>query len=185
MNLVKMSVRTGSVLLFIFGVLVVCWLNMAVPPEYVLVFRFPDLFWQIILGWFMMPIYMFLVIAFLLWKYAKGIRPVWFFFGASLTSLFYAVQSLEEIAVLYYWNVGRYLPDIRIEGYSFPAIYTFKLFRSIFFTTFFGILGYSVEILRTSQVVQVVAKALARIIDWIQQQLKKMKKKPTLSNDVL
>jgi len=143
----RMSTTIGIVAYFSFGVSVVMWLNAIMQPEFVLTWLFPNLFLQIIVR--LIPsILLVLVPAYLLWKWSKGIRSTWFFLGASLTSLFYAGQSLVQIAILYYINVGWALPDIVIEGYAFPAIYTFKLFRSIFLATVFSILGYWVEILK-------------------------------------
>jgi hypothetical protein len=137
----------GIVAYFSFGVSVVIWLNVILQPEFVLTWLFPDLFLQIIIR-LISSILLFSIPAYLLLKWLRGIKSTWFFLGASSTSLFYAGLSLVEIAGLYYVNVGWALPDIAIEGYAFPAIYTFKLFRSIFLATFFSILGYWVGILK-------------------------------------
>jgi hypothetical protein len=141
----------GSMLIFVLGAGFVIWFNGTVNPSSLLLFSFPLLFpaivwqvtyWQAILLYFMPSVLLFIFFAYLLFKWFKGIRGTWFFLGASLASIFYAGWSLIEIARLYYANVGWALPNINIEGYSFPAIYTFSLFRSIFFATFFTILGH-------------------------------------------
>lgn len=147
----KVPIRIGTIMgivaYFSFGVSIVIWLNAIMQPEFVLTWLFPSLFLQVIIR--LIPsIVIFLLPAYLLLKWLRGIKSTWFFLGASLTSIFYAGQSLVQIAILYYVNVGWALPDIAIEGYAFPAIYIFKLFRSIFLATFFSIVGYWVEILK-------------------------------------
>jgi hypothetical protein len=57
-------------------------------------------------------------------------------------SILYAGWTLIQVAWLYYANVGWALPDINIDGYSFPAIYIFKLFRSLFLAASFTLLGH-------------------------------------------
>lgn len=141
----KQSV-VGGALLFGLGAVFVIWFNETMSPYAIFLLGFPLLFpatllqptyWEAIL--LLVPSLCLLIISAYLFKRYKW---KWFFLGASLTSLAYAGWSLLQIAGLYYVNVGYALPDISIEGYSFPAIYTFKLFRSIFFATFFTILGY-------------------------------------------
>ncbi len=134
---------------FVLGVSVSIWLNTIMQPEVVLTWLFPDLL-LLTITYLLPSILLFLVSAFLLRWWFKDLKSTWFFFGASLTSLVYAGQNLVQIAILYYVNVGRWLPDINFEGYSFPAIYTFKLFRSIFLVTVFSILGHWAEILKKS-----------------------------------
>ena len=126
---IRIGTIVGIVAYFSFGVSVAIWLNTIMQPEFVLTWLFPDLFLQVIIR--LIPsIVIFLLPAYLLLKWLRGIKSTWFFLGASLTSIFYAGQSLVQIAILYYVHVGWALPDIAIEGYAFPAIYTFKLFRS-------------------------------------------------------
>lgn len=176
-----MSIRMqiiSSLILFVFGILFVIWLNVAIPPEAIMVFLFPYTFLPIIIEFFVIPLFSFLFIAYLFWRRVKGVRSVWFFLGASLTSLVYAGQSMVQIAILYYLNVGKWLP-LQIEGYSFPAIYTFKLFRSVFFTTFFSIVGYSLDVLNRSDIVT-QTRLVLKVITWIHQQLKKRQKSSNL-----
>jgi len=165
-----MSIRTkivfGSLIFFIFGILIVLWLNVAVPPAAVMVFLFPYTFMPIIIWYFMVPVSSFLVIVYLIGRFFKDVRSVWFFLGATLMSLVFAGQSLEQISILYYLNVGRWLP-LQVEGYSFPAIYTFSVFKSIFFTTFFAILGYLDSIEPLSK----IAVAFSRFRDKKQKRL--------------
>lgn len=144
------GLTVGIVCYFFLGALVVVWLNAIMQPEFVLSWLFPDIFWQIAIR--LLPsIGLLLFCGLLLLRWLKGIKSTWFFLGASLTSIFYAVQSLVQIAILYYANVGQYLPDIQVEGYSYPAIFTFNLFRSIFLATLFSILGYWIDILKRKE----------------------------------
>lgn len=118
-------------------------------PEFIIVLLFPQLFSLIIIEWFVIPASLFSVAAFLIIKYVGNHKSTWFFLGASSMSLFYAGQSLIQIAIHYYINVGQF--PFPVEGYSYPAIYMFKLFRSIFLASFFGILGYWIEILKSEK----------------------------------
>ena len=68
-------------------------------------------------------------------KVFKGDKSSWFFLGASFISIVYAGYSLVQIAYLYVENVGRF--PFNVEGYVFPAVYIFKLFRATFFATAF------------------------------------------------
>jgi len=137
-----------NILIFVLGAWFVIWLNEIISPDFVLVFGFPflfpQMFWRSIAAWYvillaLVPSFCLLVIfAYVL----KGFKGTLFFIGGSLASILYAGWGLIQIAWLYYTNVGWALPDINIEGYSFPAIYIFKLFRSIFLATFFTLLGH-------------------------------------------
>lgn len=143
----RIGIIIGSVAYYSYGMIIVIWLNAIFQPQFILTWLFPDLFWQVVIR--LIPsIFLISVPAYALLKWFRGIKSSWFFLGASLTSLYFAIVSLIEIAGLYYVNVGWALPDIAIEGYAFPAIYTFKLFKSIFLATFFGVLGYLIETLR-------------------------------------
>src|SRR5208337_5199234 len=106
----RVQIVFGSLILFVFGILIAVWINEAVPPEVILVFLYPYTFLSIIIEYFVVPVFLYLVIVYLVWRFLKGVRSVWFFLGAGLTSLVFAGQSLEQIAILYYLNVGRFLP---------------------------------------------------------------------------
>jgi len=71
-----------------------------------------------------------------------------FLFGSSVTSLYYAFNNIAEISAYYVTEVD--IGPFIIGGYSFPAIYTFKIFRSIFFTSVFIVLERMVEYYRSS-----------------------------------
>jgi hypothetical protein len=154
-------------------------------------FLIPSILWQIAFWQDIYPLMVLIcgVIAstYLLFKCFKGIKRTWFFLGASLASLAYAGWSLLQIAGLYYVNVGWALPDINIEGYAFPAIYTFKLFRSVFLATFFTILGYTDTIDILKRILHGARLVLTKIVYWIRQQLKKRQKSPinTVTEDKL
>jgi hypothetical protein len=147
---IRRQIQIRAALLFVLGAWFVIWVNEAMNPSYLFLVGMPFLFPQIIhsiVFWEGIPLVILLfapsfclliVFAYIL----RGTRGTWFFLGASLASIAYAGWSLIEIAGLYYVNVGWALPSINIEGYSFPAVYTFSLFRSIFFATFFTILGH-------------------------------------------
>lgn len=149
----KVSIRRQTLivntLIFVLGAWFVIWLNEIISPNFVLVFGFPLLFPQmflkLIVGWevillALVPSFCLLVI--FAHFFMKGFKGTLFFLGGSLASIVYAGWGLIQIAWLYYTNVGWAFPDINIEGYSFPAIYVFKLFRSIFFAAFFTLLGH-------------------------------------------
>lgn len=145
---VKANMRAiiGNALFFSLGVSVVIWLNDMVYPNLILILSSAATIFQIMVVGLLA--FMFAFFGFLIWAIFRKVKLVWFFVGASLVSLYFAGVSLYQISVLYYVNVGWALPDINIQGYSFPAIYIFKLFRSIFFTALFSVIGYWVEILR-------------------------------------
>ncbi|HJW65254.1 MAG TPA: hypothetical protein VJ507_00590 [Candidatus Bathyarchaeia archaeon] len=128
--------KSGNVFLLIIGASLALWLNWIVIPELVVVLGFPlNPSVQNIIGLLIIAIICFVFWAYVYKKIFKNLRATWFFVGASFISLFLASINLHDISVLYYLNVDT-------VGYSYPAIYIFKLFRSIFFTTVFGILGY-------------------------------------------
>lgn len=147
---IRIRTLIESILIFVLGIWFIVWLNVVINPTYVLAFGlpmlFPQILWSSIVSWELMLLSLLIfvpsicLLAIFLYS-LKGSRSL-FFLGASLVSIFYAGWSLIEIAQLYHANVGYALPDINIEGYSFPAIYTFKLFRSLFFATFFTLLGH-------------------------------------------
>lgn len=174
-------IMIGNALLFALGAWFVIWFNQIMNPNIVLIVSLPLFFpatlwqitfWQVILP-FVPSLCLFIFFAYLLFKLFKGIKRTLFFLGASLASLAYAGWSLLQIACLYYVNVGWALPDIAIEGYAFPAIYTFKLFRSVFFATFFTILGYTDTIEILKKIVHGTHLVLTKIVDWIRQRLNK------------
>jgi len=132
---------------FVLGILAGYWVN-GLTPELILVLLVPQHFLHIIIQNFVIPLSL-LIAAFIIMKRFKGNKSIWFFLGATFTSIFFAGQSLVQIAYLYFENVGRF--PFPVDGYSFPAIYTFKLFRSVFFASFFGMLGHWIEILRTKK----------------------------------
>ena len=140
--------KLGKILLLGLGVIVVLWINESMSPMLLIVLGYgfssymSNLIFMTIAG-----VFLFIILAYQLRKTFRDLKRIWFFLGASLTSLAYAGRSLLEITVLYYNNVGYAFP-IGIEGYSFPAVYTYKLFSSFFFATFFSVLGYWSEILR-------------------------------------
>ncbi len=141
---------SGNVALFILGITIATWLNSLVTPEFVLIIwliPFSLITLQYVIG----PICLFLFLIYLTKKSFKSPKSTWFFFGASLTSLLFAMGTLVEVSVLYYFGTGRNHPEVLIGDYIFPAIYTFKVFRSIFFATLFGLLGHWSEILRRTK----------------------------------
>lgn len=177
-------IMTGNALLFVLGACFVIWFNQVMNPNIVLIVGLPLLipailwqitFWQVIFLDFIPSLCVFIFSAYLLFKWFKGIKRTWFFLGASLASLAYAGWSLLQIAGLYYVNVGWALPDIAIEGYAFPAIYTFKLFRSVFFATFFTILGYTDTIEILKKIVLGTHLVLTKIVDLIRARDKNLK----------
>ena len=177
-------IMTGNALLFVLGACFVIWFNQVMNPNIVLIvglpFFFPDMLWQITFWQAILSLIpslcVFIFSAYLLSKWFKGVRRTLFFLGASLTSLAYAGWSLLQIAGLYYVNVGWALPDIAIEGYAFPAIHIYKLFRSVFFATFFTILGYTDTIDILKKIVHGTHLVLMKIVVWIRQQLRKRKR---------
>jgi len=137
-----------NILIFVLGAWLVIWLNEIMSPSFVLVFSFPLLFphiigqaiasWELILLCFVPSFCLLVIFAY----FTKGFKGTLFFLGASVVSILYAGWTLIQVAWLYYANVGWALPDINIEGYSFPAIYIFKLFRSLFLAASFTLLGH-------------------------------------------
>lgn len=134
--------KSGNFFVFLIGAVLAIWLNEIVSPQLIIVFGLPNLYSVNAILWFIISIIVIIFWAFITKKLYKNLKTTWFFVGASFASLVYAGINLYEISWLYYINVGKFLPNISVEGYSFPAIYMFKLFRSIFLTTAFGIIGY-------------------------------------------
>jgi hypothetical protein len=68
-----------------------------------------------------------------------------FLFGSASVSLFYAFKNVTDVSALYVTevDVGPFI----VGGYTFPAIYTFKIFRSLFFSSFFTVIERIVEYL--------------------------------------
>jgi len=112
------------------------WANGLTPESTLILGLVPQYFTLYIIRILVLPIFLFLIAYFILMKLFKGNKSNWFFLGASFTSIFYAWQSLVQIAYLHFENVGKF--PFNVEGYVFPAIYTFKLFRAVFFSSFFG-----------------------------------------------
>ena len=111
--------------------------SVAINPQ-----KFPLLIIQNLI----LPLCVFLFFVSILIKCINENKSTWFFLGATSTSLVYAGYNLFQIAILYYQNVGHF--PFNVEGYTYPAIYTFKLFKSIFLASLFGILGYWFEVLK-------------------------------------
>jgi len=145
----KINLRLHNVVPFAFGISIVIWLNAIMKPEFIVVLLFPQLFPLILIQHLVIPASVYSVATLLLIKYVGDHKSTWFFLGASSMSLIFAGQSLVQIAIHYYINVGQF--PFPVEGYSYPAIYMFKLFRSIFLATLFGILGYWIEILKSKK----------------------------------
>jgi len=133
---------------FVLGIWVGKWVN-GLTPELILASLFPQHFLGIIIQNYVIPLSLFSIFALIGMKIFKGNKSSWFFLGASFTSIVYAGHSLVQIAYLYFENVGRF--PFNVEGYVFPAVYTFKLFRATFFATVFGIAGHAIEILKNKK----------------------------------
>jgi len=142
-----------KILSFVLGIIFGNWANGLTPESILILGLVPQYFALEIIWIFVLPLFLFSIFYFMLMKTFKGTKSNWFFLGASSTSIFYAWQSLVQIAYLYFENVERF--PFNVEGYVFPAIYTFKLFRAIFFSSFFGMLGYLSEILRNKKIIQI------------------------------
>lgn len=137
---------SGNLFLFIIGIVTAIWLNSIVTPEFVLVIGLAP-FSPSLVFVFYMPLFLFVLTFCVVRRFFKNLRSIWFFVGSSLMSLWSAMGSLFEVAIVWYVNNGQALPDFYIET-PMPAIYTFKLFRSIFLASVFGIVGYWIEIFR-------------------------------------
>lgn len=140
---------SGNFLLLILGIFFATWLNSLVTPEFVLLIGLTPL------SLFSLPsvitsicILLFGIITARV--FFKNLNATWFFAGASLTSFWFAMGSLFEVVFVWYINSGQYLPDLYVE-YPMPAIYTVKLFRSVFFAALFGLLGHWVSILKRKE----------------------------------
>ncbi len=142
---------SGNILLLILGVFFSAWLDYLFSmPELVLIAGLAPFsingFQYIIVPFCLL----FLPFLILVWKFFKNSNYVWFFAGASLTSFYFAIISFLEVSVVWYLNHGNSLSDFYVET-PLPAIYAYKLFKSIFFASLFGLLGNWSQILRRSK----------------------------------
>lgn len=142
---------SGNIILLVLGIFFSAWLNdlFATPIPVLIIGLNP--FSLFTLKNVIIPFcYLFLWEILLIWKFCKSPNFLWFFAGASIASFWFAMGSLFEIAVVWYKNNAWTLPDIYIEN-PMPAIYTYKLFKSIFFASLFGLLGHWSQILRRTK----------------------------------
>ena len=152
------SFNLHKILSFVLGIMVGYWINELTVEDILilgLAHKVLGIETLIVIGiLFVLPIALFCILAYMLNKWFKGNnKTIWFFLGASAISIFYAWHSLVQITIIYYVNVRPDLP-IHMEGYVFPAVYTFKLFRATFFASLFGILGYLNQILRYKNIIK-------------------------------
>ena len=141
--------KTGNYSVLLVGILLAVWLNEILSPQLISAFGLPYNPYALtaILGTLLSIVVIIDLFLFYRRRYKK-LTLTWFFVGASLVSLVYAAGNLYQISVLYNTNV-------KVENYSFPAIYVFKLFRSIFLFSVFGIIGYWNELNKKQKNVEI------------------------------
>jgi hypothetical protein len=141
---------SGNIILLILGIGFSYWLNnlFATPIPVLLIGLLP--FSMFTVQDLIIPFCLFVLGIFIVLKLFKNTNYLWFFAGASLTSFWFALGSLFEISVVWYKNNGWTLPNIYVES-PMPAIYTYKLFKSIFFASLFGLLGHWSQLLRRTK----------------------------------
>lgn len=145
---------SGNILLLILGTFFSAWLNnfFATPLSVLSISLLP--FSNLTLQYFIIPFCIVvagvLIGILFVSKIFRSPNYVWFFAGASLTSFWFALGSLLEVSIVWFKNNGSGLPNLYVES-PMPAIYTYKLFKSIFFASLFGLLGNWNQLLRRTK----------------------------------
>ena len=145
---------SGNFALLILGIAFSAWLNsfFATPISVLAIGLLPFSMFTIqnLIIPFCIFVVVILIVILIIGKVFKSPNYVWFFAGASLTSFWFAIGSLFEVSIVWFKNNGWTLPDIYVEN-PMPAIYTYKLFKSIFFASLFGLLGHWSQLLRRTK----------------------------------
>jgi len=137
---------------FLVGIILALWLNEILTPQLIVILGVPLNLYALITSLLFISSIIVIIDLFLFYKKKyKKLTLTWFFVGAGLVSILFAGTNLYQISYLYILNIGN-ASATTVQGYSFPAIYVFKLFRSIFFISVFGIIGYWNELRKKEKV---------------------------------